>query len=129
VCAGLLGVFHLQNITRFDTQVGEGNPLRFTDNLGHLFGDRISLGSFELGMVRVVPHTVADVDPTGCENRVFVDEILVHGFRIPMHYFSREKIPDGQVSLRLEYDLEVRQVGTAIRVGGQVDNFDPIRIG
>ena len=71
------------------------------------------------------PHAVADVVGPGGEDAVLVDELLVHG--VAVDDLARDVVPDRQVGVGLEDDLEVGQVRRAVGEGRQVDDHGSSR--
>ena len=66
------------------------------------------------------PHAVADVGRTGGEDAVLVDERLVDG--AALHDLARDVVPDREVGVGLEDDLDVGRLRRAVVEGGQVED-------
>ena len=67
-----------------------------------------------------VAHAVADVHGPGGEDAVPLDEGLVH--RVARHDLARDVVPDGEVGVGLEDDLDVRPVRRPVGEDGEVED-------
>ena len=86
---------------------------------GPLPGQRVLLRREGPGVVLAQPE--ADVDRAGGEDAVGLDVGLVDG--AAPHHLARQVVPDGQVGVGLEDDLEVGRLGGGVGVGGEVDEL------
>jgi len=85
--------------------------------------DALACAGVELALERglvVAAHTVADVGRTGGEDAVLVDELLV--VLASLDDLASDVVPDRQVRLRLEDDLEIGDLRRRVVVGAQVDD-------
>ena len=74
-------------------------------------------------------HAITGVHKAGGICGVFIDKFAVDGIRIVVNDLPGYVIPDGQIRMGLEYDLNVRKVRTPVGVSRQVDDLDPLRVG